>query len=97
MDEATPSKPAPLRDDLMNAVATIAKAMFPGVPVVPVMEHRRDGWTVPPPRRDPDLRRPGLFDDIDDVRAHGRDERVGIKQFYEDQEFQYRLITALSK
>jgi hypothetical protein len=25
----------------------------------------------------------GLFDDIDDVRAHGRDERVGVKQFNE--------------
>ena len=30
----------------------------------------------------------GLFDDIDDVRAHGRDERVGVKQFFEDLEFQ---------
>jgi acetylornithine deacetylase/succinyl-diaminopimelate desuccinylase-like protein len=39
----------------------------------------------------------GLFDDIDDVRAHGRDERVGVKQFNELVEFQYRLLLALSK
>jgi len=31
------------------------------------------------------------------VRAHGRDERVGVKQFYEGLEFQYRLIKALAQ
>ena len=34
----------------------------------------------------------GLFGDIADVRAHGRDERVGIAQFYDSQEFLYRLV-----
>jgi acetylornithine deacetylase/succinyl-diaminopimelate desuccinylase-like protein len=30
------------------------------------------------------------------VRAHGKDERVGVKQFYEGLEFQYRLIKMLA-
>jgi acetylornithine deacetylase/succinyl-diaminopimelate desuccinylase-like protein len=34
---------------------------------------------------------------MDDVRAHGKDERVGVKQFYEGLEFQYRLLKLLSK
>ena len=38
----------------------------------------------------------GNFGDADDVRAHGRDERVGVKQYFEGLEFQYRLIKALS-
>jgi acetylornithine deacetylase/succinyl-diaminopimelate desuccinylase-like protein len=38
----------------------------------------------------------GTFGDMDDVRMHGRDERVGIKQFFEGLEFQYRLIKALA-
>jgi len=38
----------------------------------------------------------GAFGDIDDVRAHGRDERMGIKQFGEDVEFLYRLVKALA-
>jgi hypothetical protein len=38
----------------------------------------------------------GTFGDMDDVRAHGRDERVGVKQFFEGLEFQYRLIKALA-
>lgn len=97
VDEATPSKPAVLRDDVMRATETIVQSMFPGVPVVPVMGtgatdglYLRNGGI-------PTFGVDGLFDDIDDVRAHGRDERVGVKQFFEDLEFHYRLITALSK
>jgi len=38
----------------------------------------------------------GLFGDMDDVRAHGQDERISIRSFYEGQEFLYRLVKALS-
>jgi hypothetical protein len=31
------------------------------------------------------------------VRAHGRDERMGVKQFFEGLAFQYELITALGR
>jgi acetylornithine deacetylase/succinyl-diaminopimelate desuccinylase-like protein len=96
-DEGVPSKPATLREDLMSAVETIVKSMFPGVPVVPVMSTGATDGLYLRNAGIPTYGVDGLFDDIDDVRAHGRDERVGIKQFNEDLEFQYRLITALSK
>jgi acetylornithine deacetylase/succinyl-diaminopimelate desuccinylase-like protein len=95
--EARPSKPAVLRDDLMSAVETISASMFPGVPVVPVMSTGATDSLFLRNAGIPTFGADGLFDDIDDVRAHGRDERVGIRQFNEDLEFQYRLITALSK
>ena len=38
----------------------------------------------------------GLFGDIDDVRAHGQNERIRADQFFEGQEFLYRLAKALS-
>jgi acetylornithine deacetylase/succinyl-diaminopimelate desuccinylase-like protein len=39
----------------------------------------------------------GLFSDPTvDARAHGRDERMSIKSFYEGQEFLYRLTKALT-
>jgi acetylornithine deacetylase/succinyl-diaminopimelate desuccinylase-like protein len=38
----------------------------------------------------------GIFDDIDDNRMHGRDERVSTRSFYDGQEFLYRLTRALS-
>jgi len=38
----------------------------------------------------------GLAGDIDDVRAHGKDERVLVKSFNDGQEYLYRLVKALS-
>ena len=95
--EATPSKPAVLRDDVMSAVTTLAGAMYPGVPVVPTMSTGATDGLYLRNAGIPTFGVDGLFDDIDDVRAHGRDERVGVKQFNEDLEFQYRLITTLAK
>ena len=36
----------------------------------------------------------GLFGDIDDVRAHGRDERIMVESFYDGLEFLDRLVRA---
>ena len=97
VDEATPSKPAVLRDDVMAATEAIVKSMFPGVPVVPVMSTGATdalwlrGVGIPIYGVD------GLYEDIDDIRAHGRDERLGVTSFYEGQEFLYRLVKALSE
>ena len=38
----------------------------------------------------------GLFEDIDDNRAHGKDERMGVKQFHEGQEFLLRLVKTMA-
>jgi acetylornithine deacetylase/succinyl-diaminopimelate desuccinylase-like protein len=95
--EATPSKPAVLRDDVMKATEAIVASMFPGLPVVPTMSTGATDGLYLRNAGIPTFGVDGLFDDIDDVRAHGRDERVGIKQFNEDLDFQYRLITTLAK
>jgi acetylornithine deacetylase/succinyl-diaminopimelate desuccinylase-like protein len=34
----------------------------------------------------------GVFGDIDDVRAHGQDERIGEREFYDALEFLDRLV-----
>jgi len=94
--EANPSKPSPLRPDVMAVVESLTKDMFPGVVVVPVMSTgATDGLFL----RNGEIATYGVdgtFGDIDDVRAHGRDERVGVKQFFEGLEFQYRLVKALA-
>ena len=85
-----------LRDDVMKPVEHITESMWPGVNVSPVMSTgatdgkylRRAGIPV--------YGVSGMFGDIDDVRAHGKDERIGEKEFFEGVEFMYRLIKALS-
>ena len=37
-----------------------------------------------------------MFADMDDVRAHGKDERLGVKEFYKGVEFIYGFIRVLS-
>ncbi len=38
----------------------------------------------------------GMFGDIADDRTHGKDERIGVKEFYDGVDFMYRFIKALS-
>jgi acetylornithine deacetylase/succinyl-diaminopimelate desuccinylase-like protein len=95
--EAHPSQPAVLRPDVMKAVETLTDTMFPSVVVVPVMSTGATDGLYFRNAGIPTYGIDGTFGDIDDVRAHGRDERVGVKQYFEGLEFQYRLIKALAQ
>jgi acetylornithine deacetylase/succinyl-diaminopimelate desuccinylase-like protein len=95
--KANPSSPSSLRPDVMSAVESLTRAMFPGVIVVPVMSTGATDSLYLRNTGIPTYGIDGTFGDIDDVRAHGRDERVGVKQYFEGLEFQYRLIKALSR
>jgi acetylornithine deacetylase/succinyl-diaminopimelate desuccinylase-like protein len=37
-----------------------------------------------------------MFFEIDDDRSHGKDERIGVQDFYDGVEFNYKLIRELS-
>jgi acetylornithine deacetylase/succinyl-diaminopimelate desuccinylase-like protein len=86
----------PLRKDLMEIVERLTASMWPDVVVTPVMSTgasdgiflRHAGFSV--------YGISGMFTDIDDIRAHGKDERIGVKEFYEGVDFMYRLIKALT-
>jgi hypothetical protein len=45
------------------------------------------------PTRSPELE---VQNEIDDVRNHGKDERVPVKSFYDGQEYLYRLVKLLA-
>jgi acetylornithine deacetylase/succinyl-diaminopimelate desuccinylase-like protein len=94
--EARPSRPSPLRPDVMDVVESLTREMYPGVLVVPVMSTGATDSLYLRNGEIPTYGIDGTFGDMDDVRAHGRDERIGVKQFFEGLEFQYRLIKKLS-
>jgi len=94
--QANPSRPATLMPQVMDAVETLTRAMFPGVIVVPVMSTGATDGLYLRNAGIPTFGIDATFGDIDDVRAHGRDERVGVKQFQEGLDFQYRLIRMLA-
>ncbi len=39
----------------------------------------------------------GIFSDEDDIRAHGRDERIPVKSFDEAVDFMYNVVTTLAR
>jgi len=91
-----PTSPvSPLRPDLMTLVEKITNDLWPGVPVVPVMATGGTDGMFLRIAGIPTYGVQGIFQDIDDVRMHGRDERLGVQAFYEGREFLYRLVKGL--
>ena len=91
-----PSPPSPLRADLMGPVEAITAALWPGVPVVPIMGTGATDSLYFRQIGIPVYGVSGIFDDVDDNRAHGRDERISITALLEGQEFLYRLTKAIA-
>ena len=91
-----PSPRSPLTPAIVQAVERVSGELWPGVPVVPIMSTgATDGARL---RRSniPTYGVSGVFDDIDDVRAHGKDERIGAASFFDGLEFMYRLVRELT-
>lgn len=87
---------SPMRPDLMKAVARLTDTMWPGVPTLPIMVMGATDGRMLRIAGIPTYGVQGFFMDRDDVRFHGRDERMGVQAFYEGQQFLYELVKALS-
>jgi len=94
---AKPSPPSPLTPDILGAIESITNDMWPGVPVIPTMSTGATDGLYLRNAGIPVYGVSGLFGDIDDVRAHGQNERILIRSFFEGQEFLYRLTKTLSR
>ncbi len=90
------SPASPLQPRLMQAVERVTGQLWPGVPTVPVMSTGATDGAALRNAGIPTYGISGIFEDIQDIRAHGKDERLGVKAFYEGQEFLYRLVKELA-
>ena len=92
-----PNAPAVRLDPAVMALITrAAGAVWPGVPVVPVLEvGGTDGFFF----RELGIDAYGVnhFERDEDKRAHGKDERIGIKQFDEAATFSYELAKIVGR
>ncbi len=88
--------PSPLRPDVMGALEKITSEMWPGVPVIPVMDAGASDGAIARAAGIPTYGVPGVFIDLNDDRSHGRDERLPVASFYEGVDFYYRFIKALT-
>jgi len=87
---------SPMRPDLLKAVNEITTHMWPGVPTIPIMVMGATDGRYLRAAGIPTYGIQGFFMDRDDIRFHGRDERLGVQSFYEGQAFLYELVKRLS-
>jgi acetylornithine deacetylase/succinyl-diaminopimelate desuccinylase-like protein len=95
--EATPSPPSPLTPEVLGPIERITEELWPGVSVLPSMSAGATDGLFLRNAGIPVYGVSGLFSEIADNRAHGQDERILIRSFFEGQEFLYRLTKALSR
>ena len=87
--------PSPLRPDIFDPLNKVMESMYPGLPVLPWMETGATDSVYPLARGIPSYGINGVAIDTDDMRAHGRDERVGVESYYRGVDFYYRFLKAL--
>jgi acetylornithine deacetylase/succinyl-diaminopimelate desuccinylase-like protein len=91
----TPYKP--IDPDVMAAVTASTAKLWPGLPVVPTMATGASDGIYLIRAGIPTYGVSGIFGDEDDVRAHGRNERILVKSFDQGVDFIYDLATRLAR
>ena len=90
-----PEAPAPaMGPKVLGPVEKISEAMWPGVPVVPILQPGATDATFLNAAGIPTFGISGLFIDPDLGRIHGLNERIRVKSLMEGREFLFRLIKA---
>jgi acetylornithine deacetylase/succinyl-diaminopimelate desuccinylase-like protein len=95
----TPSPPSPLAPEPLAAIEAAARAVYghsPAVPIIPFMETGATDGLYLRNAGIPVYGVSGIAHDPDDVRAHGKDERILVRAFNEGLEFAYQLAKALA-
>ena len=103
--KATPSSPSPLAAEVFKAIEAAVRVVWvrgsasagaAAVPLVPFMETGATDGLLLRNAGIPVYGASGIPYDPDDMRAHGKDERILVKSFDQGLEFVYQLAKALS-
>jgi acetylornithine deacetylase/succinyl-diaminopimelate desuccinylase-like protein len=87
---------SPLLPEVTSALEKTLAANWPGVPWVPTMSTGASDGKILRIAGMPTYGISCMFYEVGDDRSHGKDERVGVQDFYDAVEFNYKFILALS-
>jgi acetylornithine deacetylase/succinyl-diaminopimelate desuccinylase-like protein len=88
--------PSPLLPEVTQAMQKTLSVAWPGVPLVATMSTGATDGKYTRIAGIPTYGISCMFFERNDSRAHGKDERVGVQDFYDGVEFNYKLIRELS-
>ena len=91
-----PVPPSPLLPEVVEAEEKTVQAFWPGLRVVSTMSTGATDGRFLRIAGIPTYGIACMFFEVNDNRAHGKDERVGVKDFYDGVEVAYKLIKNLS-
>ncbi len=87
-----PAAAPPLTPQVLGPVETVSAALWPGVPVVPILQAGATDATFLNAVGIPAFGISGIFYDPDLGSIHGLNERLRVTSLYEGREFLYRLV-----
>lgn len=88
--------PPPLRQDVFGPIEKITAEMWPGIPVIPSMSTGASDGVYTNGAGLPTYGVSGEALNRDDIRAHGKDERIPVESFYRAVDFYYRFLKAVT-
>lgn len=88
--------PPPLRPDVFKPLEKVVQETWPGTPVIPTMATGASDGVYTNAAQWPTYGISGTAIDRDDIRAHGKDERLGMESFYQGVDFYYRFLKAVT-
>jgi acetylornithine deacetylase/succinyl-diaminopimelate desuccinylase-like protein len=94
--EAVPAPASAINPAIVHSLEGLSAKLYGGLPIVPVMDNGASDGKYLRIAGIPAYGVPGVFTDVDDDRAHGKDERIGVKDFYDGVDFYYEFIKALA-
>jgi len=84
--------PGPINATLLQATTQLTNSLFGGVPVIPTMSTgATDGYRLRAVGI-PTYGVSGIFSAPGETNAHGRDEKLRVKSYYDGLEFLYQLV-----
>jgi len=92
-----PVPPSPLLPEVVQAEEKTVQNFWPGLPVVSTMSTGATDGRFLRIAGIPTYGIACMFFEVNDNRAHGRDERVAVKDFYDGVQVAYQLIKNLSR
>ena len=99
----TSAPPPPVNATVQRALVQVVGELWPGLPggsalpIVPTMEAGASDSIYTTAAGVPSFGLNGFQVDADDVRAHGKDERLGVESYYKGVEFTYLYLKALTR
>jgi len=88
--------PAPLPPEYLRPLETLVARFWPGIPVIPFMSAGASDGVYTRAAGMPTFTITGIAIDRNDIRAHARNERLGVESFYRGNEFFYRYLKAIT-